>query len=89
MFWVTGECHVENFALCLWFLKNFFLVEKNWEGSFHLDLWSFLGTKNPSAINVMGGLPYLMFHNLKDMQDKLFTRVVHISMYSCDYTMLY
>lgn len=58
-------------------------------GFFSFGLVIISWKKNPSAINVMGGLPYLMFHNLKDMQDKLFTRVVHISMYSCDYTMLY
>lgn len=47
-----------------------------------LFIWTcdFSWNKNPSAINVMGGLPYLIFHNFKDMQDSY---LLGLCIYQC------
>lgn len=42
-------------------------MEKKLRGFFSFGLVIISWNKNPSAINVMGGLPYLIFHNFKDI----------------------
>lgn len=58
----------------------FFFMEKKLSGFFSFGLVIISWNKNPSAINVMGGLPYLIFHNFKDMQDSY---LLGLCIYQC------
>lgn len=55
-------------------------MEKKLRGFFLFGLVIISWNKNPSAINVMGGLPYLIFHNFKDMQDSY---LLGLCIYQC------
>lgn len=57
-----------------------FFMEKKLRGFFSFGLVIISWNKNPSAINVMGGLPYLIFHNFKDMQDSY---LLGLCIYQC------
>lgn len=61
-------------------LFYFFFMEKNLRGFFSFGLVIISWNKNPSAIIVMGGLPYLIFHNFKDMQDSY---LLGLCIYQC------
>lgn len=66
--------------ISLYVCDLFFFREKKMRGFFSFGLVIISWNKNPSAINVMGGLPYLIFHNFKDMQDSY---LLGLCIYQC------
>lgn len=66
--------------ISLYVCDLFFFRVKKLRGFFSFGLVIISWNKNPSAINVMGGLPYLIFHNFKDMQDSY---LLGLCIYQC------